>query len=321
MRNRKYILDVSDLQYKRVRLPWKQKLLRGFLWLAVSVGISVLYISVFENYFGSPKEFKLSQNIESLKLNYSMLGRKFDQSFKTIDNLRLSDERRYRPILDMDNLPESFRNPGYGGVDRYRDLEGFANSKLLITAHETLDDLINKTKVQQESFASIEEVKKEWLRMQEYLPKICPVDPAITRGDGLQFREVHPVLGTGRMHFGQDFNAPYGTNVYATGNGTVIAAGWNSDGFGNYVMIDHGYGYQSIYAHLSKIDVSLGLNVKRGDLLGLSGNSGTSSGPHLHYQIQENGNHTDAKNFFADDLNPEEYREMILLLSSKSIYR
>jgi hypothetical protein len=321
MKNRKYILDVSDLQYKRVRLPWKQKLIRSFLWLAVSVAISVLYLTLFENHFGSPKEFKLTQNIENLKLKYSMLDMKYNQAFKTVDNLRLSDDRRYRPILDMETLPESFRNPGYGGVDRYRDLEGYVNSGILITSHEKLDLLVNMTKVQDESFNSIEEVKLEWLRMQEYLPKICPVDPAIPRGDGLGFRDVHPVLGTGRMHFGQDFNAPYGTNVYATGNGKVVAAGWNSDGFGNYVTIDHGYGYQSIYAHLSKINVSIGLNVKRGDLLGLSGNSGTSSGPHLHYQIEENGNHTNALNYFSDDLSPEEYMEMILILSSKSVYR
>jgi murein DD-endopeptidase MepM/ murein hydrolase activator NlpD len=157
--------------------------------------------------------------------------------------------------------------------------------------------------------------------MQEFLPKICPVDPAITRGDGLEWRDVHPVLGTAQWHFGQDFNSPYGSEVYATGNGTVTVAGWSSNGFGNYVMIDHGYGYQSIYGHLSKINVSVGLSVKRGDLLGLSGNSGTSSGPHLHYQIDLNGNHTNPLDFFSDDLTPDEYREMILILSSKSTYR
>ena len=321
MRNGKYILDVSDLQYKLVRLPWKQKFFRALLWLAGSIAISVLYLTLFENYFGSPKEFKLSQDIENLKLRYSMLNRKYEDAFKTIDHLRLSDNKRYRPILDMDSLPESFRKPGYGGVDRYRDIEGFANSSVMISAHEKLDDLNNMAKVQEESFITIEETKKEWERKQEYLPKICPVDPAITRGDGLKFRKEHPVLGTARWHFGQDFNAPYGTEVYATGNGTVTVAGWSSNGFGNYVMIDHGYGYKSIYGHLSKINVSEGINIKRGDLVGLSGNSGTSSGPHLHYQIDYNGNHTNALDFFSDDLTPDEYREMILILSSKSTYR
>ena len=321
MRHRKYILDPSDLQYKQIRLHWKQKLVRAFLWFAVSIGVSVFYLTVFENCFGSPKEEKLSQDIENLKLRYSILDRRYENAFKTIDFLRLSDEKRYRPILDMDSLPDSYRKPGYGGVDRYRDLEGLSNSSLLTSAHQKLDDLNNMANVQKESFYSIEETRKEWERKQEFLPKICPVDPAISRGDGVKWRVEHPVLGIGRWHFGQDFNAPYGTEVHATGNGTVTVAGWSSNGFGNYVMIDHGYGYQSIYGHLSKTNVSVGLNVKRGDLIGLTGNSGTSSGPHLHYQIDLNGNHENPLNFFSDDLTPEEYKEMIVILSSKSKYR
>jgi murein DD-endopeptidase MepM/ murein hydrolase activator NlpD len=322
MRNKKYILDITDLQYKQVRLPWNQKLLRAFIWLFLSVIVAVFYLTIFENAFGSPKEFKLNQDIENLKLRYSMLNKKYAQALNTVNDLRLSDDKRYRPILDMDSLPSSFRNPGYGGIDRYRDLEGFTNSSMVVEAHQKIDALNNMVKVQEESFNIVEETRKEWERKQEYLPKICPVDPSIKKGDGLVFRKEHPVLGTARWHFGQDFNAPYGTEVYATGNGTVtVAAGWSTTGFGSYIMIDHGYGYQSIYGHLSKINVSVGLLVKRGDLIGLSGDSGTSSGPHLHYQIDFNGNHTNALDFFSDDLTPEEYREMIISLGSKSIFR
>ena len=321
MRNRRYILDVSDLQYKQVKLPWKQKLIRSFIWLTVSIAVSILYLSVFERNFGSPKEKLLNQDIENLKLKFSLLDRKFADAFKSIDWLRQSDDVRFRPILNMDSIPSSYRNPGYGGVDRYRELTGFSNSKLLITAHEKLESLKNMSEVQEESFSAVSERIKEWKREMEYLPMICPVDVTITRGDGLKLREVHPVLGTTRWHFGQDFNAPYGTEVYATGAGKVITAGWSSDGFGNHVIIDHGYGYQSIYGHLSKINVPVGMNVKRGDPIGLSGNSGTSSGPHLHYQINLNGNHQNALFFFSDDLTPEEYREMIVTLSSKSKFR
>jgi murein DD-endopeptidase MepM/ murein hydrolase activator NlpD len=321
MRNRRYILDMTDLQYKQVRLPWKQKLLRGFLWLTGSVAVSVLYLTLFESYFGSAKEFKLNQDIDNLKLKYSMLDKEYSNAFSRIDYLMLSDEKRYRPVLDMDSMPESYKHPGYGGVDRYRDLEGFTNSTLLISAREKLDGLNNLTKVQEESFRTIEETRKEWQRMQDYLPKISPVDPSISKGDGLKFRQDHPVWHTGVWHFGQDFNAPYGTDVFATGNGTVSFAGWSSNGFGNYVMVDHGYGYQTIYGHLSKINVPVGLNVKRGDLLGLSGNSGTSSGPHLHYQIEYNGNHENPLDYFSDDITADEYKEMILILSSKSRYK
>jgi len=127
--------------------------------------------------------------------------------------------------------------------------------------------------------------------MYDYLPLICPVTVTVRRGDGLKFREVHPVLGTPQWHHGQDFSTPYGTEVYATGNGKVIRAGWNIGGHGNYVEIDHGYGYHSSYSHLSKIKVSTGMDVKRGDLIGLSGSSGVSSGPHLHYQIMLYGHY------------------------------
>jgi murein DD-endopeptidase MepM/ murein hydrolase activator NlpD len=321
MSNRRYILDVADLQYKQVKLPWKKKIIRIFLWMVVSVAISLLYISLFENYFGSPKETLLNQEIDNLKLQFSLLDRKFTDSFKTLNYLRQSDDIRFRPILNMDSIPSSYRNPGYGGVDRFREFGGFYNSSLLISSHEKLEALKNMSKVQAESFNSVSDRKDEWIRENEYLPKISPVDVSIPLGDGVKLREIHPVLGTPRWHFGQDFSAPYGSQVYATGAGKVIVAGWSPDGFGYHVIIDHGYGFQTIYGHLSKIEVPSGLNVKRGDMLGLTGNSGTSSGPHLHYQINYNGNHQNPLYFFSPDLSTEEYREMIMVLSSKSKFR
>jgi murein DD-endopeptidase MepM/ murein hydrolase activator NlpD len=321
MGNRKYILDPADLQYKQVRLPWKQKILRFLLWFTLSLIISGCYIKIFENKFGSPKEKLLGQQVESIKLQYSMLDRKFGNAFKTLDYLKESDEMRFRPILHMDSIPSSYRNPGYGGVDRFREFAGYENYDLIVLSHQKLESLMNISKVQDESFNDIEDQKNEWIRENEYLPKISPVDVSISKGDGIVFRKHHPVLGTPQWHFGQDFNAPYGTEVYATGAGKVIASGWNSEGFGYHVIIDHGYGFHSIYGHLSKINVPVGLNVRRGDLVGLSGDSGQSSGPHLHYQIDFNGNHQNPLDYFSDDLTPEEYREMIMTLGSKSKFR
>jgi murein DD-endopeptidase MepM/ murein hydrolase activator NlpD len=321
MLRRKYILDASDLQYKQVKLPWKQKFFQSFLWLACSIVVSVIYISLFENYYGSPKEKELNQNIESQKLKLSMLGRKLDNAMKQVNSLQLSDDKRYRPVLNMETIPESFRKPGYGGVDRFRDLNGYLNSDFLIALWSELEDIKNRANIQNESFNSILERKDEWKREMDYVPIICPVDVSIGRGDGIKLRDVHPVLGTTRWHFGQDFNAPYGTQVYATGAGRVTTAGWSSNGFGNHVIIDHGYGFQTIYGHLSSINVTIGENVKRGDMIGVSGSSGTSSGPHLHYQVELNGNHQNPLFFFADDLTEDEYREMIQMFSLKSKFR
>jgi len=320
-RNRKYVLDLTDLQFKQVRLPWTKKFIRILLWFAGSVAIASVYGIFFENVFGSPKEKLLAAQVENLKLQYSLVGRELDNSFTSLNNLRLSDDKRYRPILDMDSVPESYRKAGFGGVDRYQDLEGFQNSDLLISFKEKIDDIKSRTTIQSESFKTISERSVEWKREIDHFPGISPVSVKFRLGDGLKWRTVHPVLGTSRMHNGQDFDVPYGTDVYATGDGSVIESGWNSGGFGNYIVIDHGYGLQTVYGHLSNIKVARGQNVKRGELIGISGNSGLSSGPHLHYQIEQFGSHKNPINFFNNDVTAEEYNDMIQAFESKSKLR
>ncbi|HAM09105.1 MAG: hypothetical protein A2X05_07345 [Bacteroidetes bacterium GWE2_41_25] len=320
-KNRKYIFDVTELQYKRVRLSFGMKVMRTLVWFALSLLITVVYVMIFRNLFGSPKEKLLSQQVENLRLQYSLVGRQLDNSMETLKSFRMSEDIRYRPILDMDTIPESYRKAGYGGVDRYRDLAGLINSDLLISYRSRIDVIKNMATVQKESFKAIYEQAGEWRIEMDHQPMISPVDVQYRLGDGFRFREVHPVLGTPRMHYGQDFSVPYATEVYATGNGTVIESGWNSMGFGNFIVIDHGYGLRTTYGHLSQINVSKGLNVKRGDLIGLSGNTGTSSGPHLHYQIDLFGQHKNPINFFNNDMTVEEYNEMIQVLASRTKFR
>lgn len=320
MPKHKYFLDLSDLQYKRIRLPWKDKALRGGLFLVASVALALLYGVIFRNLFGSPSETLLQQEIENLKLQYSLMGRQIDNSLNILGDLELSDGHRYRPVLDMDSIPVSIRKPGFGGVNRYEDIEGYDNTGLMIAFRSKVDEIRNRSTVQYESFKSIEARKDEWKREMEYLPMISPVNVIYRRGDGMKFREVHPVLGTPQWHHGQDFSTPYGTEVYATGSGKVIEAGW-SGGFGNCIVIDHGYGYQSTYGHLSSIRVTVGLNVKRGDMIGLTGSTGTSSGPHLHYQIDLYGQHKNPLHYFNDDLTEDEYFEMIQTLTSQAKFR
>ena len=321
MRNRKYILDLNDLQYKPVRLPLGKKLLRLFFWFSCTVAITIFYSAVFENIFGSPKETMLRQQIDNLRFQYSIAGREIDNSLTTIKSLKMSDEIRYRPVLEMDSLPESFRNPGFGGVDRFSDLNSYANSDLMKSTRIKIEEMKNMTNVQKESFSTIKDRTDAWKYEMDHQPAISPVDPTYRLGDGFKFREVHPVLGTPRMHYGQDFVVPYGTRIYATGDGKVIESGMNNSGFGNCIKIDHGNGLQTTYGHLSEIRVPVGMNVKRGDLIGLSGSSGTSSGPHLHYQIDNFGQHVNAINYFNNDMTEEEFNEMIQAFESKSKFR
>jgi len=296
--NCKYVLDLKDLQYKRVRLHWKTKLSRFLVWFTVSLIFALIYGAIFEKLFGSPKEKILTQQVENMKLQYSFIGRELDNSMALLGSFRLSDDIRYRPILDMDVIPESYRKAGYGGVDRYRD-----------------------PNVQNESFKTIAERTSEWKREMDHQPMISPVSVKFRLGDPYRFRESHPVTGEPRMHYGQDFEVPYGTDIYATGDGTVIESGYNTGGYGNYVVIDHGYGLQTTYGHLSEIRVPKGLNVKRGDLLGLSGSTGSSTGPHLHYEIKQFGEHKNPIYFFNNDMSEEEFTEMIQELGSKTKFR
>jgi len=321
MRNRKYFLDPNDLQFKQVRLPWKKKILHILLWFGGTIIISILYANLFENLFGSPKEAMLNQQIGNLRFNYTIADRELDLSLETLNSLKMSDEIRYRPILEMDNIPESIRKPGFGGVERFTDLNGYFYSDIMKEIRLKIEELKNMSNVQNESFISIKERSEEWKYEMDHLPAISPVDVKYRLGDKYGFRQIHPVLGIARMHYGQDFVVPYGTEVYATGDGKVVEAGWTSGGYGNYVKIDHGNGLQSIYGHLSKINVPKDINVKRGDLIGLSGSSGTSSGPHLHYQIDKSGQHVNSINYFNSDMTEEEFNEMIQAFGSKSRFR
>jgi murein DD-endopeptidase MepM/ murein hydrolase activator NlpD len=321
LRNRKYEFDLSDLQYKLVKLHWKEKLLRFFLWFSVSVIIAVLYVAVFGNIVVSPKEKILSQQVENIKLQYSLISRELDNSLASLNSFRLSDDKRYRPILEMDSIPESYRKAGYGGTDRFRDMTGYMNSDLFISARSKVEEIKNMANVQNESFKTIAERSAEWKEEMDHLPMISPVDVKYRLGDRFGFRKNHPVLGTSRNHPGLDIPVPRGTEVYATGDGKVIESGWSSGGFGNLIVIDHGYGLQTTYGHLSNIKVVVGLNVKRGELIGLSGSTGISTGPHLHYQIEKFGKHVNPVNFFNDDITVEKYNEMIQKLESESKFR
>ena len=320
MFNRQYFLDLSDLQFKQVRLPWKSKLIRFIIWSIACIGITIIYTAIFNSRFGSSRERMLSQEIENLKLKYSIMGMQTDNSLNILNDLRLSDDNRYRPVLGMDSIPSSVRNMGFGGVIRYEEFDGFDNSALMISMRKKVDEIKNRATIQYESFKTIEEQKNEWKREMEYLPMISPVNVIFRLGDGMKYREIHPVLGTPQWHHGQDFSTPYGTEVFATGSGKVIEAGWNG-GLGNCIVIDHGYGYRSAYGHLSNMKVTVGQNVKRGDLIGHTGSTGTSTGPHLHYQIDLYGQHKNPLNFFNDDLTEDEYFDMIQTLTSQSKFR
>jgi murein DD-endopeptidase MepM/ murein hydrolase activator NlpD len=287
----------------------------------VSIVVSASYWYVFDSYFGSPKEKLLTKQLDNMKLQYSLLGREIGNMMENLNSLKLSDEKRYRPILEMDSIAGSFRKGGVGGVERFSDLKRYENAGLMISFRTMLEEIKNMANVQKSSFEAILAESMEWKRENDHMPAISPVSVKFQLGDGYVFRAIHPVLGTSRMHNGQDFRVPFGTEVYATGDGVVEEAGFSSGGFGNYIVIDHDYGFQSLYGHLSRIKVTKGMNVKRGDLIGISGDTGLSSGPHLHYQIEQRGKAVNPSHYLNNEMNLEEYNEMIQLFGAKSSFR
>lgn len=312
---KKYVFDPSDLKFLRHKRKWSEKLIRFSVGLSISILLTVCYSFLFHHIFGYPKQAKLEQKVEEIKLNYSLLERRIDYSSKIVADLRSSDNNSYRAILDLPQIPADISEGGAGGIFKYGDLTGYANTEMMIAVRSKLEDLRTETNIQYNSLAELTEKAAEWKDMWAHLPYIRPVNVTMRLGDGVKFREHHPVLGSPRWHFGQDFCCPLGTEVYATGAGTVYYAGNQNDGFGVKVVIDHGYGYRSIYGHLSKVNVKRGQKVKRGDFIGLSGNTGISSGPHLHYQVDLFGSHVNPLWYFDDDLSEDEYFKMLDFLS------
>ncbi len=194
MGKRKYFLDLNDLQYKQIRHPFWKKLFHCILWFAGSIAVTAFYVSIIHNYFGSPKEHVLSQQIENLKLKYSLANRELDFSMKDIKSLEKSDEIRYRPILKMEGISPIIRNPGFGGVDRFRDLNTYMYSYLMRSTRERIEEMKNMVNVQNESFSTINDKAAEWKIEMDHLPAISPVDPSFRLGDRYGFREKHPVL-------------------------------------------------------------------------------------------------------------------------------
>lgn len=301
----KYFLD-KDLQFKRIRLTISQKLIRVFLFLIISLALGIIYNFVYYKAFGSVKEKQLERKLEESKLNYILLENRFEYIRDELSDLQSSDES-YRNILDLTYLDYN----SYDRTDKdYEEFNDFAYPEIIIPMYKTYDTIMYLVEKMETSFYELNTETQNWIHRIDHLPYISPVNIAIRRGEGIKFREVHPILGYPTWHHGQDFSAPLGTPVHATGAGKIIYIGYDK-GFGNFVKIDHGYGFQTIYGHLSKFNVKVGQDVKRGDIIAYSGNTGYSTGPHLHYEIHLYGRYQNPLHFFGDNLSEDEYIAMI----------
>lgn len=312
----KYYFNPSNLKYERVRVTLKKRLLRVFGFITTAIVFASIIVVVLWNVVDSPKERQLKRQLEEISLQYEMLQQRTDQAEAVLTDIQERDNTIYRVIFEADPIPQSVREAGYGGIERYNNLKDYYNADLIREVTMKVDKLSKQLYIQSKSFDEVFNLVKNKSQMLASIPAIQPIANKDLKyiASGYGWR-IHPIYKTEKMHAGMDFTAPVGTPIHATGNGTVSKAEYDGRGYGNNVIVNHGWGFESLYGHMSKIVVRPGQKITRGDLLGYVGNSGTSTGPHLHYEVRKGGNPVNPANFYYNDLTPEEYEKMMELAS------
>ena len=314
----KYTYDSKTLSYKKIDRSWKVRLKEFTLFAFVSMAFGFVFYLAADLWFESPKERKMKRELDNMVIQYDLMNGKLDQLADVLGDIEKRDDEIYRTIFEAGPIPNEVRTAGFGGANRYKNLEGFNNSELLIDSRKKLDQIAGRAYVQTKSFDDVVEMARDKEKMLAAIPAIQPVaNKNLKRmASGYGYR-IHPIYKVRKMHWGTDFSAPTGTPIYATGDGKVTKYRRSRAGYGNHIIIDHGYGYQTLYAHMSKVDVRRGQKVKRGDIIGYIGSSGRSTAPHLHYEVIKDGRKINPVNYFFNDLSPEEY-EMMLEFSNNS---
>ena len=312
----KYYYDTKTLSYKPIESSRVDKFKNFIVYFTSSAILAFFILLIFFQYFDSPKEKRLKGEINHLLSQYEIINSDLKKIEIVLDDIQTRDDNIYRTIFEADPIPTSIRKQGFGGVNRYKKLSGFSNSDLIINTTKKVDQLTKQLYLQSKSFDEIIELAKNKSKMLASIPAIQPVAnkdlKRMTSGYGYR---IHPIYKTRKMHYGMDYSAKVGTEIYATGDGIISKVKRSKRGYGNYVKINHGFGYETLYAHMSKYIVKKGQKVKRGEVIGYVGNSGISTAPHLHYEVRKDNKKINPVNFYFNDLTPEEYEKMLELAS------
>ena len=324
MGKERYYYNTTTLRYEKIEVSWKYRLLRifGFMCAALVCAFGIVVFSF--KYIETPAEKAMKKELDDVDLVVEQLISKNSRNQKVIEHLQSRDDNMYRVIFEAEPLSSSVRNVGVGGSNKYKDLEKFSNAEALIELSEDLDRIERQIYLQSKSYDQIAELIENKEEYNACRPAIQPIanDDMTRVASGFGMR-IHPIYKTKKMHYGMDFTAPVGTDVYATGKGVVEKVQKTDRGYGYNVVVNHGFGFKTRYAHLSKITVKKGTKVNRGDVIGLVGNTGLSTAPHLHYEVikveKKNGELVEKRvnpvYYYYNDLSPDEYDRMIELSS------
>jgi murein DD-endopeptidase MepM/ murein hydrolase activator NlpD len=320
MGKKKYKFNPDTLSYERVGISLKERLTKLLAYLSSSVAFALVIVVVFVNLYETPRSKALKRENKRLLTQYELLQKDLEKIENVLNELQQRDDNIYRVIFESEPIPSSIRRAGFGGSNRYSELEDLNNAELIIETSRKMDIISKQAYIQSKSYDDVLKLALDKEQMLASIPAIQPIAnkdlKRTASGWGYRF---HPIYKVRKFHYGMDFTAPTGTPIYATGDGVVTEVGGSARsrvGFGLEIRIDHGYGYETLYGHLSAFNAKRGQNVKRGDIIGYVGNTGGSTAPHLHYEVHKNSEPVNPAFFYYMDLSPEEYDRMIEISSN-----
>ena len=307
----KYHYNPKTLMYEKVKHSFSYYLKQVLFHLFSSISLGLLFFVAFIFLFDSPREKQLADQNRRLQSQYNLLNKKMDVMQEVLTDIQLRDNNMYRVIYQAEPIPEEVRNAEYVGDAQYKELQNSSNAELMVNTTKRLDRLAKQLYIQSLSLDEIVELAKQNKERLQCIPAIQPVlNKDLKRTASGYGVRIDPIYQTPKFHAGMDFSATTGSDIFVTGDGTVTFTGWKQ-GYGNTVVVSHGYGYETLYAHMSKITARRGAKVKRGETIGEVGNTGKSTGPHLHYEVRYRGNPQNPQNYYFMDLSPQAYDEML----------
>lgn len=315
MGKEKFVYNTQTLRYEKVEETLGTRLLRFLGFFCAVLVFAVIIVFFAQSYLDSPKEKILKRQLQEQHDNYEIVKNRIVNLEKVLGNIQDRDAQVHRMIFGMNPIDNDVWNGGLGGHDKYGNLKQYDSEGLMVNTMKRLDKLSRQIALQSKSLDTIETLTQNKEEMLASIPSIKPVredklNKSMFKMSGFGMR-VHPIHKVRKMHAGIDFAARTGTKIYATGHGKIVKVNRSKSGYGNNVTIDHGYGYQTLYAHMNRIDVRVGEKVKKGQVIGTVGSTGTSTAPHLHYEVREKGKAINPIHFCMDGLNPQEYQDLV----------
>lgn len=314
MGKERYHFNTASLKIEKVQMSLRDRL-KKISWVMLSgLVFGVLTGLLLYTFIDSPKELMMKRELEQTMLQYQIINDRLDQVSDVLNDMHDRDDNIYRVIFEAEPIPSAIRKAGFGGADRYARLQGFKNSDLMINTTQKLDRITSQLVVQSRSFDEVFKMARNKEMMLSCIPAIQPLsNKELKRLSSFFGYRTDPIYKVKKFHSGIDFSAPEGTEVYATGDGVVEHVSRSRRGYGNLVVINHGYTYSTAYAHMRKFIVRKGQKVSRGEVIGYVGNTGKSTAPHLHYEVRKNGKAVNPIHYFFNDLSPEQFDEVLEL--------